>query len=88
MDALIKTNTLSFCIFTVHGNQSHRGHIWPWKIFESEGEHFVSFLTGKRIISKWRPNKKRKRHLSPRSETNIYHLPPSRSPLFLIGHYL
>ncbi len=28
------------------------------------------------IIPRWRPNKKRKGHLSPRSETSIYHLPP------------
>ncbi len=43
---------------------------------------------GNRIIPRWRPYKKRKGHLSPRSETNVYHLPPSRHPLFLIGHHL
>ncbi len=32
--------------------------------------------------------KREKDILSPRSETNIYHLPSSRPPLFLIRHYL
>jgi hypothetical protein len=45
-------------------------------------------VSGKRNrIIRWRPNKKRKGHLSPWPETNIYHLPPSRHLLFLIGHY-
>ncbi len=43
---------------------------------------------GNRINPRWRPNKKRNGHLSPRSRTNIYHLPALRPPLFLIGHYL
>jgi hypothetical protein len=43
---------------------------------------------GNRTIPRWRPNKRRKGHLSPRSETNIYHLSPSRFSLFLIGHYV
>ncbi len=43
---------------------------------------------GNRIIPRWRPKKKGKGHLSPRSKTNIYHSPLSRPPLFLIGHYL
>ncbi len=43
---------------------------------------------GNRIIPRWRPTKKRKGHLSPRFETNIYNLPPSCPPLFLTGHYL
>jgi hypothetical protein len=43
---------------------------------------------GNIINPRWRPNKKRNGHLSPRSKTNIYHLPTSRPPLFLIGHYL
>jgi hypothetical protein len=43
---------------------------------------------GNRIIPRWRQNKKRKGLLSARSDTNIYHLPPSLPPLFLIGHYL
>ncbi len=37
---------------------------------------------GNRIIPRWRPNKKRKGHLSPWSETNIHHLPPSQPPCF------
>jgi hypothetical protein len=41
-----------------------------------------------RINPRWRPNKERNGHLSPRSRTNIYHLPASWPPLFLIGHYL
>ncbi len=43
---------------------------------------------GNRINPRWRSNKKRNGHLSPRSRTNIYHFPASRPPLFLIGHYL
>jgi hypothetical protein len=39
---------------------------------------------GNRINPRWRPNKKRNGHLSPRSRTNVYHLPASRPPLFLI----
>ncbi len=35
---------------------------------------------GNIIIPRWQTNKKRKEHLSPRSETNIYHLPPSWPP--------
>jgi hypothetical protein len=35
-----------------------------------------------------RQNKKRNRHLSPRSGSNIYLLPSSRPPLFLVGDYL
>jgi hypothetical protein len=43
---------------------------------------------GNIINLRWRPNKKRNGHLSPLSGTSIYHLPASRPPLFLIGHYL
>ncbi len=43
---------------------------------------------GNIINPRWRPNKKRNGYLSPRSRTNIYHLPASQPPLFLIGHYL
>jgi hypothetical protein len=43
---------------------------------------------GNRSIPRWRPSKKRKGHLSPLSETNIYHLPHSRPNFFLIGHFL
>jgi hypothetical protein len=35
------------------------------------------------INPRWRPNKKRNGHLSPRSETNIYHLPASCPPPFV-----
>jgi hypothetical protein len=42
---------------------------------------------GNKIIPRWRPNKKRKGHHHGLT-TNIFHLPPSRAPLFLIGHYL
>jgi hypothetical protein len=42
---------------------------------------------GNRTSPRWRPNIKRNGHLSPRSRINIYHLPASRPPLFLIGHY-
>ncbi len=40
---------------------------------------------GNRINPRWRPNKKRNAHLSPRSRTNIYHLPASRPPL--VSHW-
>ncbi len=40
---------------------------------------------GNRIIPRWRPNKKRKGHLSQRSEINIYQLPPSWPPL--VSHW-
>jgi hypothetical protein len=52
--------------------------------------NYCAGVSGKEnIISpRWRSNKKRNEHLSPRSRTNIYHLPASRPPLFLIGHYL
>ncbi len=43
---------------------------------------------GNRINPRWRPNKKRNGHPSPGSRTNIYNLPASLPPLFLIGHYL
>jgi hypothetical protein len=36
---------------------------------------------------RWQPNKKKNGHLSPRSKTNIYHMPPSRPPYFFITHY-
>jgi hypothetical protein len=39
------------------------------------------------INPRWR-QKKKNGHLSPRSGSNIYLLPASRPPLFLIGHYL
>ncbi len=42
---------------------------------------------GNIINPRWRTNKKRNGHLSPRSGTNIFNLPASRPPLFLIGHY-
>jgi hypothetical protein len=44
MGVLIQINALSFCTFTVRGNRSHRGIIWPWKIFESDGEHLSFYL--------------------------------------------
>jgi hypothetical protein len=31
---------------------------------------------------RWRPNKNKNGHLSPQSETNIYHMPPSDPPTF------
>jgi hypothetical protein len=41
---------------------------------------------GKRIKPRWRPNKQRNGHLSPRSGTNIYHLLAS-FPAPLVSHW-
>ncbi len=40
---------------------------------------------GNGIIPRRRQNKNRKERLSPLSETNIYHLPPSRPPCFSLA---
>jgi hypothetical protein len=42
---------------------------------------------GNRINPRWRPNKKRNGHLSPRSETNIYHVVSFQTPLISHWHF-
>ena len=47
-------------------------------------------VSGKRnkFNTRWRLNTETNGHWSPQSQANIYHLPLSRSPFFLITHYL